>query len=792
MYISNIKYILRQLIKNKLYSIISILGLGIGLGCVIMMLSFIVYEYSYDKHLPDSDRLYRLVEGQNAKVSYPLGETLKHNISRIEKICTFYPMEGLNLIQKETKIKDNRIIFSNSEIINLMGINLLSQTQDNPLKDPNGVLISEKFARKFFPDTDPIHQIIRVELLNTYEELQVAGIFESFPSNSTLQTDLIGSIDLVEDLFYDFRYDVGVIDEKSRINIKQEWDFKHFHSYVLLNPKTDPSSVEKECSDLLSEIHQITTDKEISLQPVRDIYLKSEQLENAGFFKESHMNTLKIFLGIAIIILLVATFNYLSISITNSKTQLREITCRKIHGASKNRIRNLILTQSVFVAIISLLPSIVIIAFLQPVFVRLVDGSLPFDIFLQFKFILLIVLLTVSVGLLSGLYLSILSSRYNPIVVLKKQYEQHNGKSVFTGTIMAFQFIVFITLFSCSLVMHRQLSYIENKDLGLNAENLIIVPVNPEKFQPHISSIKTQLESHSCIESCIPTSETIPPGPHYFIYSWYSEQEGKTFEQGVLFFGKGLVETLDIPILEGESFHEYNTKDTKNILVNQAAAKAYSLGVGDKLSEFKVVGVLADFHSQSLHQSIKPLVIVPQTQNFTHLVIRTNGNNTEASTQVQTILKSFSPDYILEYEMLTDEIASLYENEIKQLRLLNFFSSFAMLLSCFGLFGFVSLTLLKRTKEIGIRKVNGARIFKLITMLNYKMIIGIIIAFIIATPIAWLTMNRWLSGFAYRINLDWWVFGLAGIIVLGIALITVSWHIWQTASRNPVEALRYE
>jgi putative ABC transport system permease protein len=342
-----------------------------------------------------------------------------------------------------------------------------------------------------------------------------------------------------------------------------------------------------------------------------------------------------------------------------------------------------------------------------------------------------------------------------------------------------------------SLALEKQVQYAEGKSQGFNSDHVLIFKLNDQELRKRVNAIKSKLEANVHVLK-VATSAFTPPSNSYMQMGLGNDKNSEPLKEEGLFVGSDLIDLLQIPFLEGNSFG-ITESPTNEIIINEAAAKKHKVKVGDLLGNFRVKGVLKDFHLHSLHKPINPVFIMKMNDEGCYeLAVRSDGNDKEIINAARKIWTEIVPATFFEYQSLNDRIASFYDNEKKQVKTISFFSFLAIFLSVMGLFGYVSITLLKRTKEIGIRKVNGARTAEVLAMLNSNFVKWVAIAFIIACPIAWYAMHQWLQNFAYKTELSWWVFALAGILALAVAVLTVSWQSWRAATRNPVESLRYE
>ena len=522
------------------------------------------------------------------------------------------------------------------------------------------------------------------------------------------------------------------------------------------------------------------------------MYLGSQELSNTNPLVDSNLQSIKIFEWIGLLILLIAWFNYILLSTAETKSQLKEIACHKVNGASSGQMAKKAFTHSVIISLISLFPALIFANFTIPLFNLLFEKQIDSTLLFSPFYLMLIIALTLFTGIAGGSYISLYTARLKPVNLFKPLANLNSSKKILpSNMLIIFQFLAFILLFSVAIVIEKQVKYSENKGQGFNSSNVMLIKLNDTELRSKLSVIKSRLESNPHVVKFAISSFT-PPSEGFINLELQEKSTGKVIKEEGLFVGADLIELLQIPVLEGSSFKNATTQQNE-LIINETAAKKYRVRVGDKLGPVQIKGIVKDFHVHSLHTPIKPVLIFKMNDDGCYeLAIRTDGHNDEIIKDVKKIWTEVSPTSFLEYEMLTDRIASFYTKERNQVKSITFFTSLAIFLAIIGLLGYVSLTTAKRTKEIGIRKVNGAHIGEILMMLNRGFIKWVVISFVIACPISYYAMHQWLQNFAYKTELSWWVFALAGIVAVTVAVLTVSWQSWRAATRNPVESLRYE
>jgi putative ABC transport system permease protein len=789
----NIKQSLRQMKARKLTTIIQVIGLGIGLGSVILMLAFILHEYSFDKYHKNSRKLYRVIYDKDCSTPYVMGESFREEIPEIKNTFRIYHLWNILVQSNDEFIKAEDFMLADSSIFSILDIPIIAGNKSFLLLNSNDIVISDKAAAKYFRDQNPLGQSIDISISGKIITCNVSGIFKRFPSNSSIQSEFIGNI-----RFVDYAIDNQTLmfssgENENTKGLSNSWDRNGFQTFLLIPKNKDIASVERKATQVCLKQDKGNKHKKVHLQLFSDMYFHSEDLWNYGTLIISNLKTIWIFEGIALLVLLIAWFNYILLSTAETKSQLREIACRKAIGASPGQISRIAYTRSFLITLWSVLPALFFVYLFIPFFNQLFDKNINMHLLLQWPYLSIIILIIVVTGIAGGSYIGFYSARLSPFHLLSPLIRTKGpGKLLPSGTMIVFQFGVFILLLSSAIFIEKQVRYAGTKNQGFNSNNVLIFRLNDNELRKKVDIIKSKLEANSHVLK-VAISAFTPPSRGSIRLELGKDKNSEPFKEEGLFVGAGLIELLQIPIIEGSTF-QITKCNSSEILINESAAKKYKLKAGDYLADsFRIRGILKDFHLHSVHWPIKPLFILKMNDDGCYeLAVRSDGHNWEIIAMARKVWTEILPNSLFEYELLNDRISSFYNKERTQAKIVTFFSCLAIFLSVMGLFGYVSIVLVNRTKEIGIRKVNGADILEVIMMLNKDLVKWLVISFIISCPIAYYAMTKWLQNFAYKTDLSWWVFALAGGIALVIALLTVSWQSWRAATRNPVEALRYE
>jgi putative ABC transport system permease protein len=784
---ANLKMPIRGIFKNKLQSAISIFGLGIGLGCIMLLALLYIHENSFDRYIPDHQRLYRVIQGNDCQTSYLLGDAIKAEMPQVKSFFRYYQTPDVELRTGNNEIvKDKLFAFSDPSIFQCLGIDFRLGA---PARSPSEVTISEKTAKKYFNNESAIGKVLQVRLNENFIPLTVTGIYKYFPSNSTLSPEFIAYIDLTGEVFGFEKKMFGQYN--SGYDEFKNWDRNAFYTYLQLN--TSASS--DEVTESLQKYKDLSADERrqkmaFRLQPLTDIYMKSNELTANNFTRLGNEQELIYYVAIALMILLVALINYIFLNKAKIDSRLKELGARKALGASRNSILKQIVLESNLIAILSTLPAIAVIAAGIPFINSTLNRTLDIEVFSIWETWPVLIFIVLFAGTFSGLLIGSAVSRKSIVLLLNGKTSNVSKSGNWGNSFLSLHFAIFIVLIVSVFALKKQINYALTNFKAIDPSNILIYELNSAKLSKQLPYIKNEVAKMPGVVASAGSS-FIPPFNNYLPVRLQYDGENVVFDG--LIMGQGMISLLGIPMVEGELFGEFNPGQN-DVVFNESAALKYKLKAGDIFNGFHVKGIVKDFSAHSLRRLIQPMVIIQQHPEKMRLfAIKTTGTNDAAiSRKIQLIFKEISPDKLVHMYSLTEQINQFYEHEQNQAKLISAFSLLAVILSVMGLLGMTYNTILRKTKEIGIRKVNGAKVSEVLILLNRDFVKWVAIAFVVATPIAYYAMNKWLESFAYKTELSWWIFALAGLLALGIALLTVSWQSWRAATRNPVEALRYE
>jgi putative ABC transport system permease protein len=784
---TNLKTALRGITRNKVQSSISILGLGIGFGCIILLLALILHETSFNKFIPDHKNVYRIIYGESGRVQYPLGEAMKLDFPEVKDFFRFYQSNNFQLRnQRNELVRDNNFGLADPSIYSILGIKFISGTSATSLTE---VAISKSTALKYFGNLSPIGDIITVKISDTFTDLSVSGIYEDFPSTSTLHPDFIADIKLSERMFKQFQNSLGDFGrDVSNLN----WNWPEFLTFVVIVKNADALALSGKMGKYKELIESDKSkDLNYSLQPVRDIYLGSRDLGGGWLMRQGNASELKYYEVISLLILIIAVTNYILLKRASTAERLKELGTRKVFGASRVSLRNQIILESNLVALISLAPAIFVIKFGMSFINNILYKTLSAEIFSSPLIWLLLCSVILFTGTVSGLLIGYNFSRIPVISLLTGRSTRTNRSNRWSYSFLVLHFSIYIILLTGVLMVTKQIKYSLSHIEGINPENILISELSSPELKNSFTAICDEIQKLPGVENAAGSS-FIPPF-NAFLPVNLQEASGEKVRFDGLIMGEGMTELLKIEVIDGESFGTFR-EGPPEVLFNESTAFKYNVNAGDNFLGFKVKGIVKDFHAHSLHTLIQPMVILQQNPaKMSLLAIKTNGTNDETIIKsLRNLYMQIAPDEIFEVKYLTDQIEDFYRNDKNQGRIIGSFSLLATVLSIMGLFGIALISISRRTKEIGIRKVNGASVFELLYLLNVGFVKWVMVAIIIATPVSIYILTLWLKRFAYKTDLSWWIFTLAGISAIVIALLTTSWQSIRTATRNPAEALRYE
>lgn len=785
MFKSYLKVAFRNLKNQKLFSFINILGLAAGITCTILILLWVQDELSYDTFNKNGKDIYRVVENQFyaggeifpvAVTPGPLAQALKDNYPEV--INSTRVTSRARILRYGENIYSEELLFADSSFLKIFSFSLIEGNEETALRDPHSILLSQEMAEKYFANENPIGKTI---LVNDKYNLEVKGVFENVPDNSHLQFNFIVPFLLMKE-------------EGTHI---ENWGNNTYYTYVQLLPNTDAEIVNNKIKNIIKENNERSI-TEVYLQPMLDIHLYSGSKFTAEIQGNGNIEYVNVFSLIALFVLLIACINFMNLSTARSAKRSKEVGLRKVVGAGRTQIIKQFFIESILLTLFGFLLSLVFVYLLLPSFNELSGKSI--EIFnSSWSIYAGMVVITLFTGIISGSYPAVYLSSFLPARVLKQNNPTGKGGSLFRKVLVITQFSLSIILIVGTTVVYKQLDYIQNKNLGFNKENIVYYNIG-EIVKDKIESVKSELLKNPNILSATLSNQT----PAYYGNSTSSfDWDGKNKDEKVLMHfvavDEDYIQTFKMGIERGRFFSKDFVADTGSIVINETAAKVIGFDnpVGKRLTmwgdDLTIIGVVKDFNFKKLDTKIEPLAFRYFDNWSQTLFVRLNSADTKGSLEyIDNLLQETAPSEPVNYSFLDEDFDRLYKSEQRMGGLFTTFSILAVLISCLGLFGLASFMAERRTKEIGIRKVLGASVSNLIFLLSTEFSKWIIISNLIAWPLAYYFMNQWLQDFAYRTEISLWIFPLAGLLALAIALLTVAYQSIKAALSNPIRAIKYE
>ena len=801
-----IKVAIRNLMNRKFYSIINILGLAIGLTCTILIASFVQNELSYDKHHKNHKRIFRLESHFNiqesedlfAATAFPLGPALKLEYPQdVAEFCRFMDMDN-NLFQYEEKqFFEENVYFADSTLTDIFTHEFISGSPSDALNDPNEIVLSQSFAKRIFDDIDPIGKTLETGNGTIYT---ITGIIKDVPHNSHLRFEAIASMITLKPIFGAERYES--LDSQAFWNVG-------FYTYIMLTENGNIQNVLdaypefnekyiKPVGDMINATFKFMT------KPLADVHLHSD----VGYdLPTGNIAYVYIFSIVALFLLLIGCINYMNLATSQSSGRAVEVGIRKVVGAQKNYLRWQFIFESILIAAMAMILAFVAVELILPTFNELADRELTFGFIANLDLVLGILVTTFFVGLLSGSYPAFYLSSFIPVEVLKGKLGKNKG--TLRKILVLLQFSISIIMIIGTFTVIQQLNFLKNKDLGFDDENVVVLTIRDTSGVKNLQAFKDELKKYPQIISAGTTS-SIPGEGHGIIVHLFETQDGGMEEKGInfVFVDHDYLETMDMKIIKGRNYDKNLQTDAEEAcLINEATAKVLGWGddpIGKKLGfganldgtanlNTKVIGVVKDFHYASLHNQIDPLLIMLSNDPQRNICLRIRQENIEETLKfIEGKWNEFCPTFPFEYTFLNDSLNEQYVAEQKIGRVFTYFSVLCIFIACLGLFGLASYTAEQRIKEISVRKVMGASVSNIVFILAKEFSIWVVVANIIAWPLAYFALQKWLQNFAYAVDQSLIIYILSGITALLIALITVSFRAIKAAQTNPAEALKYE
>lgn len=782
----------RNLWKNKVFSLINISGLTIGITVCMMIFLFIMNEFSVDSFHKNGKNIYRVmrnIEANHTGVPYlsgPYATALKNDFPQaIKEAVRVIPTNGL-ISFENTSFNEKKVYLADTGFFKMFSFPLLRGNPSTALKEPGSIVLSESVAKKYFGSID--NAMGKVVQMDKQLQLKVTAIAKDVPSNSHLDFDVV--VPLSNYFQYDW-FDV--------------WVNNNNFTYVLLDDHVDKKQLEKQFPAFMQkymgkEMERMGMVVSLSLTPLKDIYFEpASAFDNV---KHGDKRIVYIFLSIAVLILLIACINFMNLSTIRAVERSKEVGLRKVMGALRNNLVVQFIGESFLLTIIACLLAVGLLQLLMPLYNQLLGHtlSISWNSWTIYAFLFSIIII---VGLLAGSYPAFFLSAFQPIQALKGKLKLGKGGSFFRQALVVVQFTISVLLIIGTIIIMNQMNFVKSKDLGYNEEHIVVVPINNDDLSIGSTSFKNQLESKSNIASVSLMSGE--PSGFFDMMSFEAEgQNDQVWKSRTEFADFEFVKTLGLKIIAGRDFSsQFPTDSTNAVLINRTASAQLGFTPEQAIGKWiknvyrdstrrQIIGVVEDFNFLSLKEKMDALVISPGRDRRVALIKLKPGNISSSLASIKEVYSKVAPVYPFEYSFLDQKFDEVYKTDLRQQKILTIFACLAIFIACLGLFGLTSFTATKRTKEIGVRKVLGSSVRDIVLLLSKDLLKPVVISMLIAIPLGYYIMHNWLQNFAYRTVLHWWIFLIAVVITIVIALVTVSFKAIKAAVANPVNSLRSE
>jgi putative ABC transport system permease protein len=802
------KIVLRNTKKHPLYVLINIFGLAIGMAVSILILLFVQHELSYDRYHDKADRIVRVSRAwynQDGEVSLhlghaapPFGPLIKSDFGDdVENIVRFFNFNPLIKYKQEAFVEE-RFFFADPEVFDVFSWQLLEGNAKDLGEFSDAIFLTESMAKKYFGNENPIGKFLELELVGQKSPFQVRGLMADTPDNSHFQVDFLASMRPVNDFY------------GGEEQMMQNFGSNNFSTYLLLAKGVDIKEFEAKLPELIDR-HMgenqagVAASKGTRLQlwPITDIHLHSNldsEIEPNG-----NIDYVYTYLAVALFILLIACINFMNLSTARSSLRSMEVGLRKVMGADQSGLVKQFMGESFIMALIALFFAVVLVYIFLPVFADFTDKKLSLNLIQHPEYLIGLLGLAILVGLISGSYPALFLSGFSPSRVLKGVFKAGAGHKQFRSVLVTGQFAISVMLIVAVLVVINQLDFMQSKDLGFKKEDLVVLPASQSITQNYLI-VKDRLENHPGIQE-ISISSRVPSGRLLDSQGASAEVNGELSQVNVriadIHVAHNFVQTYGIPIVAGRNFDFLQATDsTEGFVLNEAAVRAIGWASPEEAvgKQFNyggrngyVTGVMKDFHFESLHQPIVPIVFMISVDRSNLVSIKIDADKKEETmAYLREEWQQFRPDYPFDPLFVDEGFNRQYEAENIVKTIFTFFAGLAVLISILGLLGLTTFETEQRTREIGIRKVMGAETFNIVTLLGKDFMKLVLFGFLIAVPISWYGMSQWLEDFAFKINISWQVFLVAGLVAGLIAAVTVSGQAIKAALANPVKSIKNE
>ena len=813
------KIALRNLLRNKLYTTLNVLGLTFGLTCFLLIGLYLFDELTFDQQHKNTDRIFRVIEHRKtptedkktAAVSYKLSEELPQKVAEIEKTAriTQFGRDNLGDMAGQKKFLED-ITVVNNDLMEIFDFEAVDGDPKTALKEPRSMVIVEDLAMRLFGSTKVAGKTLKWDGLE--QPFTVKAVIKNHPRNSSFSFTSLNSEST-------YSSDTSYVND-----INRDWSSNSFMVFALLKKNANPDAVSPKMNSLLEANYkpETGTTMTFSLQALKDMHLHSENIinrifrSNATSASEGSLFYINIFAIIALFVLLIACINYMNLTTAKASNRSKEIGIKKAVGAVREQLITQFLTESVLVTFISFVLSVILVNLILPFFNDFVNKELSLGFSTNYQIWLSTIIVVFVTGLLSGTYPAFMLSRFSPILLLKSLKIPNKSDFSMRKGLVIFQFTISVVMIVATIVLFFQVQFVNNKDLGFNKELLLVVDINSGKIRQSAPAIISEFAKIPNVKNVSTTSRV--PGEWKNIPTIKLKPMGGVGEPKISYFlgvDENFSKTFEIELLKGKNFT--GMSDSASVIINETAAKMLNISEpseqmleiperamagsfrplsNNQVFRARVIGIVKDFHFQTLREKIAPMVLGYQRNpihNIDYYTSRVEAKDIDVTLKkMEQILTKIDPENLFEYHFLDQQLALFYAEDARRQSMLIWTALATILIACLGLFGLATYAAEQRVKEIGVRKVLGASVVNLATLLSKDFLKLVLIANGIAFPIAWWATNKWLQEFAYHIEIEWWFFALAGMIAIVIALLTVSYQSVKAALMNPVKSLKTE
>ena len=805
------KIVLRNLWRNKTYSFINIFGLTLGLVCFLLIALYVFDELTYDGFHQNANNIYRVVEtkvspqGKESKiaaVSYKISEQSPVLIPEVKKAARFSAFGRSNVSDpSSTNTFYEMFNLANQDFLTVFDFKLLEGNRATALTAPRSVIMTEEAAKRIYGVSSVLGKTLRIDRDSL--PYTITGVLENFPANSHISFNLIFSESSITGSGY-------------QNFIASDWTSNQYPTYLALDKNADIKKATQKLEQLVNSNRKENDQKtSFALQPLRAIHFHSAEIEGTPMERKGNLSYIYVFSVVALFVLLIACINYMNLTTARFAGRGKEIAVRKVTGAMRGNLIKQFLSEALFMAIIALILALGITKLLLPSFNSFSEKQLDLGLTTDPRIWIGVIITVVVVGLFAGAYPALFQSRLKPLMLLKNKIQQSKGQLSLRKGLVVFQFFLSIIMVVATIVVFLQMKYVNTTDMGFNKEQLVVVDINSGAVRRGAETIKTEYSKIPSVSSVSVTSRV--PGEWKVIPKVKAKSQGTGDVPADMYFmavDDQFLKTFEVDLHNGRNFTT-NPADSSAVIINETAANMFGIKVpSEQLIEIpsldfsgnvsqlnepfraRVVGIVKDFNFRSLREKVAPLILAypnNPVHNIDYFTIRMNTANVEQTLgQMENVLHKVDANHLFEYNFLDKQWENFYRDDQKRQIIFLVIAALTILIACLGLFGLATYAAEQRIREIGIRKVLGASVSGIVTMLSRDFVKLVLIASVLAIPVAWWMMNSWLNDFAYRTKIYWWVFVIAGVLALLVALLTVGLKALKAAIANPVKSLRTE